>query len=280
MRLAIVIPAYNEAKTIYGIVQQALAQTTIVIVVDDGSTDGTGELLAGLPSVLLRHPENQGKAAALWDGFRAALEYDPDFVATLDGDGQHLPADVEVLARAACANPGSIVIGARLKNRHHAPLARRFANRFADFWISWAAGYSIADSQSGQRVYPVTLLRRVQVRHDRGAAFTLESEMLIRASKLGYRSIAVPIATIYHPDARASHFRPARDIGRIVIMVAKIAAGAGHARGGTLECTTAPAGHSPPGRRPGAEGNGVRTWLKAAMDLEWVGDAAHPRTPR
>ena len=221
MRLVIVIPAYNEAKTIHAIVQQALRQTPIVIVVDDGSTDGTGEVLAGLPSVLLTHPENQGKAAALWDGFRAALEYEPDFVATLDGDGQHLPADVEVLIRTACANPGSIVIGARLYNRHRAPLARRFANRFADFWISWAAGYPIADSQSGQRVYPVALLRRVQVRHDRGAAFTLESEMLIRAAQLGYQSIAVPIATIYHPGARASHFRPIRDVARITSMVAK-----------------------------------------------------------
>ncbi|MEO6566529.1 MAG: glycosyltransferase family 2 protein [Casimicrobiaceae bacterium] len=221
MRLALVIPAYNEARTIHAIVQQALLQTAIVIVVDDGSTDGTGEALAGLPVVLVTHAENQGKAAALWDGFRAALEYDPDFVATLDGDGQHLPADVERLVRVAAANAGSIVIGARLNNRHNAPLARRFANRFADFWISWAAGYPIADSQSGQRVYPASLLRDVQVRHDPGAAFTLESEILIRASRLGYQSVAVPISTTYLPDARASHFRPVRDIGRIVVMVAR-----------------------------------------------------------
>lgn len=221
MRLAVVIPAYNEAMTIRAIVQQALVQTAIVIVVDDGSTDRTGEALAGLPVLLLTHPENQGKAAALWDGFRAALEHDADFVATLDGDGQHLPADVEMLVRVATANPGNIVIGARLNNRQNAPLARRFANRFADFWISWAAGYPIADSQSGQRVYPASLLRSVQVRHDSGAAFTLESEMLIRASQLGYQSIAVPISTTYLPDARASHFRPVRDVWRIVVMVAK-----------------------------------------------------------
>lgn len=221
MRLAVVIPAYNEARTIHGIVQQALVQTAIVIVVDDGSTDGTDLALAGLPVVLLRHPENQGKAAALWNGFRAALEHDPDFVATLDGDGQHLPSDVEMLVRVAIANPGNVVIGARLNNRRNAPLARRFANRFADFWISWAAGYPIADSQSGQRVYPASLLRSVQVRHDPGAAFTLESEMLIRASQLGYRSIAVPIVTTYLPNGRASHFRPVRDIGRIVVMVAR-----------------------------------------------------------
>ncbi|MEO6565127.1 MAG: glycosyltransferase family 2 protein [Casimicrobiaceae bacterium] len=221
MLLAVVIPAYNESRTIHAIVQQALLQSAIVIVVDDGSTDGTGAALAGLPALLLTHAENQGKAAALWDGFRLALEHDPDFVATLDGDGQHLPGDLDRLVRVAAAHAGSIVIGARLNNRRNAPLARRFANRFADFWISWAAGYPIADSQSGQRVYPASLLREVQVRHDRGAAFTLESEILIRASQLGYQSVAVPISTIYLPGARASHFRPARDIGRIVIMVAR-----------------------------------------------------------
>jgi glycosyltransferase involved in cell wall biosynthesis len=220
MDLAIVVPAYNEVRTIRGIAEQALRQTDRVIIVDDGSTDGTSEALAGLPVVLVRHSANLGKAAALWDGFRIALDGGADFVATLDGDGQHLPADIARLARVARLYADRIVIGARLHTRANAPLARRIANRFGDFWISWAAGYAIADSQSGERIYPAPLLQQVEARHDRDAAFTLESELLIRGAQLGYESVAVPIATIYHRDARASHFRPVRDFARIGAMVA------------------------------------------------------------
>ena len=221
MDLAIVIPAYNEARTIRGIAEQALRQTERVIVVDDGSADGTSEALAGLPVVLVRHSVNLGKAAALWDGFRIALDGGADFIATLDGDGQHLPADIARLMRVARRYPDRIVIGARLRTRANAPLARRCANGFADFWISWAAGYPIADSQSGERVYPASLLRHVQARHDESAAFTLESELLILGARLGYECVSVPIATIYHGDARASHFRPTRDIPRIAALVAR-----------------------------------------------------------
>jgi glycosyltransferase involved in cell wall biosynthesis len=221
MDLAIVIPAYNEARTIRGLAVQALRETERVIIVDDGSTDGTSKALAGLPVTLLRHPANLGKAAALWDGFRIALDGGADFIATLDGDGQHLPADIARLMRAARRYPDCIVIGARVRTRGNAPLARRCANAFADFWVSWAAGYPIADSQSGERIYPASLLRQVQARHDQSAAFTLESELLIVGARLGYQSVAVPIETIYHRDARASHFRPARDIPRIVALVAR-----------------------------------------------------------
>jgi glycosyltransferase involved in cell wall biosynthesis len=221
MDLAIVIPAYNEARTIRGIAEQALRQTDRVIIVDDGSADGTSEALAGLPVVLVRHCSNLGKAAALWDGFRVALDGGADFMATLDGDGQHLPADIARLMRVARRYPDRIVIGARLRTRANAPLARRCANGFADFWISWAAGYPIADSQSGERVYPASLLRHVQARHDQSAAFTLESELLILGARLGYECVSVPIATIYESDARASHFQPARDIPRIGALVAR-----------------------------------------------------------
>ncbi len=219
--LAIVIPAYNEARTIREIAVQALRQTDSVIVIDDGSSDGTSDALAGLPIVLARHPANQGKAAALRAGFRIALEGGANFIATVDGDGQHVPADIPRLYRVARMHPQRIVIGARLRERADAPRARRYANTFGDFWISWAAGYPIADSQSGERVYPASLLREVQARHSRVCAFTLESELLIRGAELGYESVAVPISAIYQQGARASHFRPVLDFARIGVLVAK-----------------------------------------------------------
>ena len=221
MPAAIVIPAYDEATTIRDIALRSLRQCALVIVVDDGSTDGTGAALEGVPVQVLRHDRNEGKAASLWDGMQLALERGADCVITLDGDGQHQPEDVRRMLLAAHEHPHRVIVAARLKGRESYPKARRRANRFADFWISWAAGHHIADSQSGQRLYPAALLRQLDIRHDAGAAFTFESEALIHAARLGYTTVAIPIAAIFHSQGRPSHFRPVRDIGRIVAMVAK-----------------------------------------------------------
>jgi glycosyltransferase involved in cell wall biosynthesis len=221
MRLAVVIPAFNEARTIRGVVIGALRESPIVVVVDDASTDGTSQALSGLPARVVRHETNLGKAAALWTGFDVAMAEGADYVATLDGDGQHDPADLRRLVNAAARYPRAIVIGARLLDRASAPPSRRVANRIADFWISWAAGYPIADSQSGERLYPSSLLRVIEGTQDRGASFTFESEILIRGARIGFTSVAVPIRSIYPPGGRRSHFRPVRDIARIVSMVAR-----------------------------------------------------------
>jgi len=221
MHAAIVIPAYNEARTIRDIVERSLRQCEQVIVVDDGSTDGTSTELRGLAADVITHDRNQGKAASLWDGFARALEAGAEIVVTLDGDGQHRPEDVGSLLAVARAYPRRLVIAARTEGRESYPRARYYANRFADFWLSWAVGQRIVDSQCGQRAYPATLLRRVDVRHDSASGFTLESEVLIRAARLGYKTVAVPIPALFDRAGRASHFRPVRDIGRIVVMVAR-----------------------------------------------------------
>ncbi len=220
MPAAIVIPAYNEAHTIRAIAERSLRQCAQVIVVDDGSTDGTAAALEGLDVHVLRHARNEGKAASLWDGFQHALASDSDAVVTLDGDGQHQPEDVRRMLLAANEHPHRVIVAARLKGREFYPAARRRANRFADFWISWAAGHPIADSQSGQRLYPAALLRQLHARHDAGAAFTFESEALIEAARLGYTTVAITVTALYDPAGRPSHFRPVRDIARIVAMVA------------------------------------------------------------
>lgn len=220
MNFAIVIPAYNEEATIRAVVIGAMARSNVVIVVDDGSSDRTGEIVAELPVVLLRHEENRGKAQALWSGFERALAGGADAVVTMDGDGQHRADEVPRFVRAHADHPHCVVIGARMRRVEGAPRARRFANRFADFWVSWAAGHRIADSQSGMRLYPAEILRRARVAHDSSRAFTLESEILIDAAKRGHRTVAVAIDAIYGCSPRPSHFRPVRDISRIVVMIA------------------------------------------------------------
>lgn len=215
-----VIPAFNEAATIYDLAQRVLAQMTGLIVVDDGSVDGTGSRLAELPVRVIRHPDNRGKAASLWTGMQAALKSGATAIITLDGDGQHAPEDIPRLLEAHREQPDHIIIGARLQNREEAPAVRRFANGFADFWISWAAGLRIQDSQSGQRLYPAELLTRIDVPHDKAHGFVFESEVLIEAVRLGYGCHAIPIKSCYPTQARKSHFRPLSDIASIVRMVA------------------------------------------------------------
>ncbi len=216
---AVVIPAYNEAATIRDLVQRALAQCPRVIVVDDGSSDRTAEVLADLPVQLLRNERNQGKAASLWRGAQAALAHRVERIVTLDGDGQHAPEDIPRLVGVAGAHPGCIVIGARLADRSVIPKLRYFANRVAIFWLSWACGQRLEDSQSGFRVYPAALFRQLSIPHDRVHGFVFESEILIEAARLGHRCVMAPIAAVYRPDARPSYFRQ-MDTVRITRMVA------------------------------------------------------------
>ena len=217
---AVVIPAFNEAGTIRSVVEEVLAQgIERLIVVDDGSQDGTENALTGLSVELLRHSRNQGKGFALVTGMQRALALGCERVVTLDADGQHRAADIARLLDASLIHPRALVIAARLHGREHAPRVRRFANAMADFWISWACGRPIADTQSGYRLYPATLLMSLPTwpRHDQGFAF--ESEILIDAAAAGADLRSVPIDTLYCPIGRASHYRPWRDTWSIVQIV-------------------------------------------------------------
>lgn len=216
--LAVVIPAYNESATIRDVVQRALPQAASVVVVDDGSSDDTVAQLADLGVTVLRNASNQGKGASLWHGIKYAVNHGAEAIVTLDGDGQHNPSDIPALVEAA--GPDRIVIGARLKNRASAPKARLRANNIADFWISWAAGMRIRDSQSGFRLYPTSIFLNYRPRLGKARGFVFESEVLIDMGRRGINVVSVAIDSCYPEEARASHFRPVRDITRIVVMVA------------------------------------------------------------
>ncbi len=218
--VVVLIPAFNEAATIRDLVTRALKFIPKVVVVDDGSSDGTAAQLNGLPVEVLKNERNLGKAASLWKGFEYAFGLGARWVVTLDGDGQHRPEDIRRLLNAAQRFPEDIIVGARLHDKHNFPARRYRANQFARFWISWAAGYPIADTQSGFRVYPAALFARLKRSDVAWNGFVFESEVLIAAAGKKIGSIAVPIPGIYPQGARASHFRPVYDISRIVLMVA------------------------------------------------------------
>lgn len=220
MSIVVVIPAYRETATIAGIVDRARQQVETVIVVDDGSDDDTADQAEAAGARVLRQPVNQGKGVALWRGMQEALVQGAEAVITLDADGQHDPEDMPKLLDLHQRQPDRLIIAARLEHRDRAPSLRRFANGMADFWVSWAAGCPIRDTQSGFRLYPAALLRQLPPLKNERHGFVFESELLIRAGHLGHYPATVPIATLYHPQGRLSHYQPWRDTLRIIAMVA------------------------------------------------------------
>ena len=221
-RLAVVIPALNEAATIGRIVAacRALPFVLEILVIDDGSVDPTGAMAAGAGARVLRNARNRGKGASLQRGLAAAVAAGAERVATLDGDGQHRVDDLGRLLAASRAWPGHIIIGSRRRAGRGAPRARFVANRVADFWVSWAARHPVDDSQSGFRLYPAALIRALASRSALASGFAFESEVLIEAARLGVRTASIDIPAGYGPALpRASHFRPVTDTTRIVCMV-------------------------------------------------------------
>jgi len=219
-RYAVVIPAYNEEPTIHAVAMEALDHLAHVIVIDDGSTDQTGQVLQELPVTVLRNNTNCGKAASLWKGFQYAKQQGMTAVVTLDGDGQHSPADIPRLIEQAELTPHHIIIGARRRPWTRHTWHRIMANRIADFWVSWASGHPIADSQSGFRIYPMSLLAHLHILTNRERSFVFESEILVEGAKQGFWSFPVPIESEPRQAPRPSYFRPVVDIARITLMIA------------------------------------------------------------
>lgn len=220
--IAVVIPALNEALRIREVVTGALEHADRVILIDDGSDDGTGERIADLPVTVLRHETRMGKGASLRDGFAEALRQGALAVITMDGDGQHLGADIPRLIASGNRHPGWLVIGARLRKRSQQPTYRRLANEFGDWGIAWATGYQISDCQSGQRLYPAAVCALGDVP---GEDFVFEAQIIISAAReLGVRCVSIPIESRYKSvhsseEFRPSHFKPVRDFMRITMHI-------------------------------------------------------------
>jgi glycosyltransferase involved in cell wall biosynthesis len=209
MKVAALIPAYRASAHVGGVLTRlrALDPAPHLLVVDDGSRDATAEVSRAAGADVVSFPENRGKGHALIAGFRALRDFDA--VVTLDADGQHPPECVPQFVRAAEAG-ADLVLGCRARSPNM-PFSRRFANAFSSGWTSWLAGRSVSDSQSGYRLHRRELLLRTPMTAGR---YELETEMLVRAARLGFRFAEVEIPTVYGEEE--SQFRPFRDVPRIV----------------------------------------------------------------
>lgn len=218
---AVVIPAFNESRTIRRVVEQALSYCPNVIVVDDGSSDGTADHLKDLPITLIRNEKNMGKGFSLLVGFSRALEKPIEAVITIDADGQHNPSDIDRLIRAAQQYSEHFIIGARLRNQQFSPRYRLRANQVADFFISLAGRAWIKDTQSGFRLYPASFLKKIKFEPQKNGRFVLESKTVIEASNFGYPISMLPIDAKYPSDARKSHYKSISDTVRIGLMISQ-----------------------------------------------------------
>lgn len=220
LRFQIVIPALNAARSVGDVIRGCLehGRGIPVVVVDDGSTDGTGDAAREAGAVVLVHAKNLGKGAALKTGFRHGLESEIDAVITLDADGQHRPSDLPLFIEGAMESEADLLVGSRRHLFDQMVGRRRGANRFSAWAISHAAGVSIGDSQSGYRVYSSRLLREVPIATN---GFDAESEIIVRAGRRGFAIESVPIGLGFVDGLSTSHYRAVADTVKIAVTVAR-----------------------------------------------------------
>lgn len=204
--IAAVIPAYHEEKHIGDVVRRTRAKIDNVLVVDDGSSDATAERAREAGAEVVRHEQNRGKGESIKTGLRYWLDRQFTWVFILDADGQHLPEEIDRFIQAAMSDGASLLIGNRMKDTSSMPFVRRFVNRWMSGQISRACGQEIPDTQCGFRMLHRHLIPELLGGSER---FDYETEMLIIASRKGFRIESVPISTVYSDEVSSIH--PVRD---------------------------------------------------------------------
>ena len=194
MKTAVLIPAYNEEKGIVQLIEEIIKFVPDVILVDDGSVDATADAVAGTGAFLLKRPKNQGKGAALKTGFDYILSKDFDSVLIMDADGQHAPADIPLFFEKFRRTNADLIVGNRMEKITNMPLIRRLTNKSMSFILSFITRQRIPDSQCGYRLIKRKVLEAVSLDSSK---YEIESELLLEASKTGFKIDSVPVKTIY-----------------------------------------------------------------------------------
>ena len=217
-RLCVIIPTYNNEKTLLDVVARTYNYSKNIIVVNDGSTDSTLELLhtCQTPLTLVSYNVNRGKGHALIEGFKKARELGYDYAITIDSDGQHYPEDIPLFVEAEEKNLGSFIIGSRTLENKDISKGSLFANKFSNFWFFIQTGISLPDTQTGYRLYPLKKLKWTSLVTSR---YESELELLVFPAWHGARMVPIDVNVFYPTrEERVSHFRPGLDFFRISIL--------------------------------------------------------------
>ncbi|HDT11406.1 MAG TPA: DUF2062 domain-containing protein [bacterium] len=217
LNCSVVIPTFNNQNTLSGVIDSVLKYTDRIIVVNDGSTDGTEDILKKYSQIIVvRHDSNKGKGVALRTGFKKALELGYRYVITIDSDGQHNPDELPAFLEKIEKEPDSLIVGARNMEQSSVPGKSSFGHKFSNFWYKVETGIELPDTQSGYRLYPVQELKGIKFFTNK---FEFEIEVIVRAAWIGINVTSVPVSVIYFPEeTRISHFRPVRDFTRVSIL--------------------------------------------------------------
>jgi len=216
VKICVVIPTYNEAKAIGSLIRKIRQQELEVVVIDDGSQDNTSEIAKDNGAIVLRNEDNEGKGASLIKGFRYAQDRDFDAVIVMDGDGQHLPEEIPYFIRLAQYSNSGIFIGNRMLKRKDMPLIRILTNKLMSWFISSLAKQKIPDTQCGFRLIKKEVLEKINLKTSK---YETESEIIIKAARLGFKVESVPIKTIYNGEK--SQINPAIDTLRFIKFIVR-----------------------------------------------------------
>ena len=214
----VIIPTYNNGKTLSRVINGVLTYTASIIVVNDGCTDDTSEILQGFSDLQIIHlAKNKGKGNALHVGLKKAEELGFDYAITIDSDGQHYPDDIPLFINVLnnAENKNLVLIGGRNLNADGMPKKNTFANKFSNFWYWAETGEKLFDTQSGFRLYPVKKVNALRLFTTK---YEFEIEVIVKASWAGIEVKNIPIRVLYDPNERVSHFRPFKDFFRISLL--------------------------------------------------------------
>lgn len=212
--ICVVIPAYNASQTIGDVTKGALKHVSRVFVADDGSTDATGANASAAGAGVITIDRNRGKGNALKLLFQRAMKEGYDVVISMDADGQHDPEEIPKFIEMHIIYPDSIIIGSRMHEKEKIPRSRYNSMHIARFYISLAANQFIEDTQCGFRLYPLSLIKEIQLVTGK---YVTETELLMKVGDMGASIKLVNIRTIYNENG--SHFRPIADIANITAYV-------------------------------------------------------------